>query len=826
MSKQVLKNAVWQAATAIRNELNLVQEYIEHVSVLMFFKLYDDEYDHLTEDIQGLIPDPYRWKTLKAECRRQKDAFLYYKGNLIEIFRDFFEHKRYEANGTGAFTRIFEDFAFKLRHSEVLARAMNALDRVDFSQMDFDVKGELYEFLISKMAEAGVKGEFYTPRPVVNMIMDIVRPTYRQKVWDPACGTGGFLTRAYERMQRQLEAHRNKLRPEEYGQTLEALRYRSIYGNDSTPFAVRMARMNMILKGDGHATIFRANSLDIATYQKSPYRGMTFDVIMSNPPYGGQQAVTDVPVKHRTNKPEALFLQVMMGRLAPGGMAGILVPEGTLFRGGMEKRIREWLLKDFDLQAVISLFQGVFEYTAVKANVLIFRRPSSPKDLFSVGQAATQKVWMVQAETVEDLKWAAEHWDEKPEVEGKALFVSRERIEENDFNLSLTKYLGFRTTRSRYPVVQFSQFLIEDKEYIIISDDERYKRVTVKLHGGGIVLRDEVYGRDLKTKKQHIAKAEQVLVAEIDAKVGGFGVMPKELEGAIVSSHYFLYDMDQSKVLPKFLDYCLRLGPYEEQIQYFVKGSTNYAAIRPYEFLELTIPLPPLEVQKELVERLDKQKAIIDHADALLRAAKEAGIDESYFEGLDCEWVEVGEVLAGKPQYGLTAQSNEDGIGYPYIRITDIDDYGNLIKPLPRYVDADDSTFEKYGLNKEEILIARTGATAGKSLLVDFDSDCVFASYLIRFKFDDQKVIPKFIFYFLHSNLYWKFINQTVHSTAQPNINAKELSSLLVPLPSLSVQQEIVEQLDGQFEAMEEIRKRKAESERVMRGIVEGLFEG
>lgn len=158
---------------------------------------------------------------------------------------------------------------------------------------------------------------------------------------------------------------------------------------------------------------------------------------------------------------------------------------------------------------------------------------------------------------------------------------------------------------SRYPLIKMGQFLRLRKESFIIDDTEEYQLVTVQLHARGIRVRSRLLGSEIKTKKQQRVKAGDLLVAEIDAKVGGFGIVPSELDGAIVSGHYFLYEIDQSQILPEYLGYYLRTGYPEQDLQQFVKGSVNYAAIRSQHFLELGLSLPTLEDQRRIVERIE-----------------------------------------------------------------------------------------------------------------------------------------------------------------------------------------------------------------------------
>ena len=165
---------------------------------------------------------------------------------------------------------------------------------------------------------------------------------------------------------------------------------------------------------------------------------------------------------------------------------------------------------------------------------------------------------------------------------------------------------------TKWPVVQLGKVIKQRREFVFIDDFAEYKRCRVQLHAQGIVMRDAISGTEIKTKKQQVCKAGDFLVAEIDAKVGGFGIVPDELDGAIVSSHYFLYEVDEETLDRRFLDYFIRTPIFKDQVT--AQGSTNYAAIRPNDVLEYQIPFPPLPEQQRIVERIEELAANIDEA--------------------------------------------------------------------------------------------------------------------------------------------------------------------------------------------------------------------
>ena len=183
----------------------------------------------------------------------------------------------------------------------------------------------------------------------------------------------------------------------------------------------------------------------------------------------------------------------------------------------------------------------------------------------------------------------------------------------------------------KWPLVPLGEVLTHRKQFVTIDDTASYKRCRVQLHAQGVLLRDQVPGADIKTKKQQVCRANEFLVAEIDAKLGGYGLVPAELDGAIVSSHYFLFGVDESKIDLGFLGYFIRTPAFHEQVA--AQGSTNYAAIRPSHVLGYKIPLPVLENQQQVVEKLnlfnDAQK-LRDEVQKMYEALRLALLDRAF----------------------------------------------------------------------------------------------------------------------------------------------------------------------------------------------------
>lgn len=181
------------------------------------------------------------------------------------------------------------------------------------------------------------------------------------------------------------------------------------------------------------------------------------------------------------------------------------------------------------------------------------------------------------------------------------------------------------------------------KQFIEIDDDTKYKRCRVQLHRRGVKLRDEIYGADIKTKKQRLCKANDFIVAEMDAKFGGYGIIPNDLEGAIVSSHYYLCEMKPAKLLPMFLEVIIDSGELQKQIK--AVGSTNYSRVSAKEVLEYEIPCPSIQLQKKIVKYyfgnktcVTELKQELTHQQTLLKKLRQQILQEAIQGQLTADW--------------------------------------------------------------------------------------------------------------------------------------------------------------------------------------------
>lgn len=286
----------------------------------------------------------------------------------------------------------------------------------------------------------------------------------------------------------------------------------------------------------------------------------------------------------------------------------------------------------------------------------------------------------------------------------------------------------------------------------------------------------------------------------------------------------------------KFLFYCLAYNPnFFEYLGKRQKGS-NYPSCREKDILNFEIPLPPLNIQKHIVARIEELFEQIDKAKELRQRALEetetifpSALQEIFNEAeKKWEMVKVSDISEKQPQYGYTESAKDSMIGPKFLRITDIQN-GKVNWDKVPYCQCSNKDFEKYKLEKDDILFARTGATTGKTYLVkECPSKTVFASYLIRLRCRKEKALPVYVYTFFQSPQYWCQV--LPYGGAQPNMNARLLSKIQLPLPSLSEQKRIVAYLDDLREKVEKLKvlqEQQAKNlEELKKSILNEAFSG
>jgi len=386
---------------------------------------------------------------------------------------------------------------------------------------------------------------------------------------------------------------------------------------------------------------------------------------------------------------------------------------------------------------------------------------------------------------------------------------------------------------SEFEPTPMKAFLKHRKEFFVIDDTERYKRVTVKLHAGGIVLRDEIYGSQLRTKKQQATRAGDLLVAEIDAKVGGVGIVPPELAGAIVSSHYFLYEIDETICHPKHLKFYIRSGAVERQFQEFVQGSTNYASVRAHHTLELQIPLPPLHEQRRIVARVEELAARIQDALVLrarareeagaLRGAASAQVFASIAETSDS--CSVGKTFSFRND--LIRPSDGQSGPICFVGLQHVESHTGRKIGEDRLL-AETLEGRKFRFSPGEIVYGYLRPYLNKVWIADCEGVCSVDQYVLLP--DPKAVDVHYLAHFMRSPVFLSQAIELTHNLLLPRLRKGLLNTIPIPLPPLPEQRRIVAYLDALQAQVDELTAlqddTQAELDALLPSVLDRAFRG
>ncbi len=397
-----MENKVNRITDILRRDdgISGAMHYTEQISWILFLKFLNDLEETKNEDseLDGevynyILDEKYRWNkwaVLKVDGKKDvinslsgddllefvnKELFPYLKS-----FKSITENPKSIKYKIGA---IFEFIDNRIANGHTLREVLDIIDVMDFhNQSDLFQLSLIYEKLLKDMgSDGGNSGEFYTPRPLIKVIVDVVNPQINQTIYDPAVGSCGFLIEAYNHIRyKDIEKNiQNELSTEQ----LKFLNEDTFFGNEKTPLSYVMGVMNMVLHGVESPNISKSNTLtkDIRGLEEKD----RYDCILANPPFGGkekEQIQQNFPIK--SNATELLFLQHMMNSLKLNGKCGVVIPEGVLFQTNNSfQSVKKDLLERFNIHTILSLPSGVFlPYSGVKTNVIFFDRNGSTSDIY------------------------------------------------------------------------------------------------------------------------------------------------------------------------------------------------------------------------------------------------------------------------------------------------------------------------------------------------------------------------------------------------------------------------------------------------------------
>ncbi|MFA6321607.1 MAG: N-6 DNA methylase [Candidatus Omnitrophota bacterium] len=694
------------------------------------------------------------------------------------------------------FRDIFKSAFLPYRSPEVLGLFLKEIDYFDYSHSD-DL-GDAYEYLLSVMSSQGDAGQFRTPRHIIDFIVDALNPAKNDKVLDPACGTAGFLVSAYKHILEQHDGKnpdgsKNKEKPLTPDQRKALMN--NFEGYDVDPGMVRISQVNLYLHHFRNPKIFNYNTLS----QDERWTDK-FDVILANPPFmsprGGVSTHNKFSVK--SSRSEVLFVDYIMSHLRPKGRAGIIVPEGIIFQSASaHKQLRKNLIED-GLYAVVSLPSGVFQpYAGVKTSILLFNNELAKQsteilflkvenDGFDLG--ATKRPI-----NKNDLPQALEiigAWKDGKKVENKlALYVEKTKIvESNDYSLSGDRYrIATDYTKAKWSMVELGEFLDYEQptDYIVESVDYNDSYPTPVLTAGKSFIlgytneKKGIFHNGLPVIIfDDFTTATKFVDFSFKVKSSAMKILHAKTEKANI--RYIFWAMQNIKFTPG------------EHKRYWIS-----------QYSKFKIPLPPIEVQEQIVAELDGYQNIISGARQIVDNWKPK-ID------IDPKWrrAKLGEVcdFVRGPFGGSLKKEIFVSAGYAVYEQSHAI-YENF-SDFRYFVDEEKFKEMKRFEVKPNDLIMSCSGTMGKTAIVPIGSiKGIINQALLKLK-PHKGLSVQFLKLWMDSDDFQGQLLSKVSGVAIQNVaSVKVLQDLNISLASIDIQKQIVEKIEAERALVESSKK-------------------
>lgn len=438
---------------------------IEQISFLMFSRLLDIT-ETRNEKKAERTKQPFKrvFEPFQQRLRWQNFRHLGAEDMLRVVRDEVFPHFR-KLNGGTTFGEYMQDAQLMIQKPSLLVSAVNMIEALPIS--DGDAKGDLYEYLLSKLTTAGINGQFRTPRHIIRFMAELVEPKPTDVIGDPACGTAGFLVGVMQYLLEKYTSPKGRLHSETgdiiyTGDLLE--KYRShiqsgmFHGFDFDATMLRIAAMNLMLHGVDNPDIHYQDTLSNSYPDHFPEQAEGgFDVILANPPFKGSLDAGDVhpslTSKVKTKKTELLFVALILRMLKKGGRSATIVPDGVLFgSSNAHVALRRHLVEENQLEGIISLPSGVFKpYAGVSTAILLFTKGGKTDHVFFYdvqddGFSLDDKRNPIPANDLPDAltRWRARDPKKDTDRQVKHFTVPVKEIEEKDFDLSINRYMEAR----------------------------------------------------------------------------------------------------------------------------------------------------------------------------------------------------------------------------------------------------------------------------------------------------------------------------------------------------------------------------------------------
>ena len=692
------------------------------------------------------------------------------------------------------FRNIFKDAHLPYSDPETLRAFLKIIDEFQYDHSER--LGDAFEYLLAVLGAQGDAGQFRTPRHIIDFIVNILDPQKHETILDPACGTAGFLISSYKHILKTNadDKGNSTLTPDDKG-SLAA----NFQGYDISPDMVRLSLVNMYLHEFVAPQIYEYDTL---TSEERWHK--RFDVILANPPFmspkGGIRPHSRFSVQSKRS--EVLFVDYIAEHLTANGRAGIIVPEGIIFQSQTAYKQLRKLLVEKHLAAVISLPAGVFQpYSGVKTSILILdnalarrrqsiaffkvesdgydlgaqRRPIEQNDLPQIAQAAKEWQVMNTDELEKETKFSSFILP-KLLRQGVALIVKKSAIAATeDYNLSQERYKQTTRIQSKYPMVKLGE-VCEIRKGTAITRKEVVK--------GSIPV---IAGGQSPSTYHNVANRTG---ETITVSASGYAGYVNYFNEPIFASDCLTIKPKDERVLIAFV---FRVLKFKQADIYKLQVGSGQRHVYAKDLALLEIPLPPLEVQQELVHEINSYQRIIDGARQVVQNYRPT-------LPINPNWplVQLGEIAT--VQAGNSApqgrQYFENG-KFPFIRTADV----GALHRSDNFKRTKDKVNSKAVQEKRlrlfpsgTILFPKSGASTFLNHRVLMAEPAYVASHLACILCDETQASAKYVYY----QLCKIDARKLTADQNYPSLRASAIKSITIPLPSLKTQQSIVEEIEAE----------------------------
>jgi type I restriction enzyme M protein len=795
---------------------------VEQITIALIYKFMDDM-DAESEEFGG------KRKFFAKEFARYGWAKLMRPGlsghEMLNLYAEAIAKMPENPGIPLLFRSIFKNAYLPYRDPETLKMFLKVID--EFSYDHSERLGDAFEYLLSVLGSQGDAGQFRTPRHIIDFMVEVLDPKKTDTVLDPACGTAGFLISAYKHILRMatgsmatkntkstkknsvdlVPSVANSLTPDEKGRLAQNFK-----GYDISPDMVRLSLVNLYLHGFADPHIYEYDTLT-SQDRWNDYA----DVILANPPFmspkGGIRPHNRFSVQSKRS--EVLFVDYMAEHLTPNGRAGIIVPEGIIFQSQTAYKQLRKMLVEHSLVAVVSLPAGVFNpYSGVKTSILILDKSLAKKtktiaffkvenDGFGLGAQRREvekndlpQVRVEIADYLRRLRAGDSVEDFQPLL---GLIVLKEKIASNgEYNLSGERYREGAASLSEYPHVMLSAVCdinpdaanpaaLYPNSHFNYIDISCVENESGKFLGPNRTTTDEAPSRARRSVKQG-----DVLISTVRPNLKAFTLLTEIPDRAIASTGFAVLRAKPERLLPGFLISVLRDDKSVDQM-IGMAGKGAYPSINQSDVESVQIPLPPLEVQQEIVAEIEGYQKVIAGARAVL---------DNYRPHIPIhpDWpvVALGEVCAIKSG-GTPDRSNESFWGgeIPWVTTTLID-YG-IIDRANEYITPEGlKNSSTWIVPKGTVLMAMYGQGVTRGRVAVLGIDAAMNQACVAFQPRNAILLPTFLFRVLQSCYEDLRRISDARGGNQSNLSAQVLKEYSIPLPPLATQQAIVAEIKAE----------------------------